>query len=77
MNLKSYDCAGSNNPTCKIWPSCNAPLGAEIRGIDLSLPLAATDVEAIEEAWRIRLVVVIRGQKLSDPQLLAFSRCFG
>jgi alpha-ketoglutarate-dependent taurine dioxygenase len=55
----------------------DAPLGAEIRGIDLSLPLAGSDVETIEEAWRMRLVVVIRGQKLSDPQLLAFSRCFG
>ena len=55
----------------------DAPLGAEVRGIDLSLPLAGNDVEAIEEAWRTRLVVVIRGQKLSDPQLLAFSRCFG
>ncbi len=54
-----------------------APLGAEVRGIDLSLPLAQDDVDVIEEAWRRRLVVVVRGQKLSDPQLLAFSKCFG
>lgn len=55
----------------------DAPLGAEIGGIDLSTPLAQDDVEAIEDAWRERLVVVFRGQRLSDPQLLAFSRNFG
>ena len=55
----------------------DAPLGAEIRDIDLAAPLAQADVHAIEEAWRWRLVVVARGQKLSDPQLLAFSRQFG
>src|ERR1700675_550906 len=55
----------------------NAPLGAEISGIDLSKALAKTDAEAIEDAWRRRLVVVVRGQNLTDPQLLAFSRHFG
>jgi taurine dioxygenase len=55
----------------------DAPLGAEISGLDLSLPLPKPGVEAIEEAWRTRLVVVFRQQKLSDPQLLAFSRYFG
>ncbi len=55
----------------------NAPLGAEIAGIDLSKPLAQDDVEVIEDAWREQLVVVFRGQRLSDPQLLAFSRNFG
>ena len=39
--------------------------------------IAQDDVEAIEDAWRERLVVVFHGQKLSDPQLLAFSRNFG
>jgi len=55
----------------------DAPLGAEIRGVDLSKPLAQDDVDAIEEAWRTRLVVVTHGQKLSDPQLLSFSEYFG
>ena len=55
----------------------NAPLGAEVHGIDLSMPMAQSDVDVIEEAWRTRLVVVFRGQKLSDPQLLAFSKYFG
>jgi taurine dioxygenase len=55
----------------------DAPLGTEIAGVDLSKPLSQDDVETIEETWRERLVVVFRGQRLSDPQLLAFSRNFG
>jgi taurine dioxygenase len=55
----------------------DAPLGAEISGIDLSEPLTSSDVEVIEGVWRDRLVVVFHDQKLSDPQLIAFSRNFG
>ena len=55
----------------------DAPLGAEVSGIDLSKPVALGDVETIQDVWRERLVVVFHGQKLSDPQLLAFSRNFG
>jgi alpha-ketoglutarate-dependent taurine dioxygenase len=55
----------------------DAPLGAEIRGVNLAEPLAGPDLGAIQEAWRTRLVIVVRGQRLSDPQLLAFSRQFG
>jgi taurine dioxygenase len=54
-----------------------APLGAEIAEIDLSEPLSRADIDAIETAWRERLVVVFHGQTLSDPQLIAFSRNFG
>ena len=55
----------------------DSPLGARLDGIDLAMPLAQSDVDAIAEAWRRRLVVVAHGQRLSDPQLLAFSRYFG
>ena len=55
----------------------DAPLGAEISGIDLSRPVSSTEVAAIEGVWRERLVVVFHGQTLSDPQLIAFSRNFG
>jgi taurine dioxygenase len=55
----------------------DAPLGAEISGIDLSRPVPSGDVAAIEGAWRERLIVVFHGQDLSDPQLIAFSRNFG
>ena len=55
----------------------DAPLGAQFGGIDLAERLTGADFEAIEEAWQTRLVIVARGQRLSDPQLLAFSRQFG
>jgi taurine dioxygenase len=55
----------------------NAALGAEITGIDLSKPVTPDEVEAIEDAWRERLVVIFHGQNLSDPQLIAFSKNFG
>ncbi|MBX9777096.1 MAG: TauD/TfdA family dioxygenase [Xanthobacteraceae bacterium] len=54
-----------------------APLGAEIAGVDVSKPLPRSDIAAIENAWRDRLVVVFHGQSLDDPQLIAFSRNFG
>ncbi|MEJ0076266.1 MAG: TauD/TfdA family dioxygenase [Alphaproteobacteria bacterium] len=54
-----------------------ASLGAEIDGIDLSKPVSQGDVDAIEKVWSERLVVVFHAQKLSDPQLIAFSRRFG
>jgi taurine dioxygenase len=55
----------------------DAPLGAEVSGVDLAKPLSQADIEAIEAAWRTRFVVVIRGPVMSDPQLLAFSGRFG
>jgi taurine dioxygenase len=55
----------------------DAALGAEIAGIDVSRPLPQSDIDAIESAWRERLVVVMHGQNLSDPQLIAFSKNFG
>jgi alpha-ketoglutarate-dependent taurine dioxygenase len=55
----------------------DAALGAEIAGVDVSRPLPQSDIDAIESAWRDRLVVVMHGQNLSDPQLIAFSKNFG
>jgi taurine dioxygenase len=55
----------------------DAPLGAEISGINLSSSITPSDLETIEDVWRERLVVVFQDQQLSDPQLIAFSRNFG
>ena len=55
----------------------DAPLGAQISGIDLSRPVTSSDVRAIEDVWRERLVVVFHRQKLSDPELITFSKNFG
>jgi alpha-ketoglutarate-dependent taurine dioxygenase len=52
-------------------------LGAEIGGLDLSRPLASEIFVEVRAAWLEHLVLRIRGQKLTDPQILAFSRNFG
>jgi taurine dioxygenase len=52
-------------------------LGAEVGGVDVSKPLPQADIDAIEDVWRERLVVVFHDQSLTDPQLIAFSRNFG
>ena len=51
-------------------------LGAEVGGVDLRAVDTATFAE-IKDAWRKHLVLRFRGQVLTDPQLLAFSKLFG
>lgn len=55
----------------------DAPLGAVIEGIDAGRPLSPQEQGELLAAWQRHLVLVLRGQSLSDPQLLAFSRLFG
>jgi taurine dioxygenase len=51
--------------------------GAELGGIDLSRPLAAYEVRAIKDAWNEHIVLVFRGQKLSQDDQLRFAAYFG
>jgi taurine dioxygenase len=53
------------------------PLGSEVESVDLSKPLSAEARAEITDALERRLVVIARGQRMSDPELLAFSRNFG
>jgi len=59
----------------KVTPLAPA-LGAELSGLDLRAVDAATFAE-IRKAWHQHLVLRFRGQMLSNPELLAFSRLFG
>jgi taurine dioxygenase len=52
-------------------------LGAEVRGVDLSQPIAPRLFAQIRAAWLEHMVLRFCGQKLTGPQLLAFSRNFG
>ncbi len=54
-----------------------AALGAEIRGVDISRKLSDGDRRAIHAAWLDHCVVLVRGQTLDDPALMAFARNFG
>jgi taurine dioxygenase len=51
--------------------------GAELSGVDLSKPLAHHEVEAIKQAWDQYLVLVFRGQKLTQDDQLRFASYFG
>lgn len=53
-----------------------AACGAEVTGVDLAEPDAATIV-ALSEALAAHLVVVVRGQKLDEVQLRALGEAFG
>ena len=52
-------------------------IGSEVRGVDLSRPLADDTLAQIREALLERLVLVFREQRLTEAQHIAFSRCFG
>jgi len=54
-------------------PAC----GAEISGVDLTKPLSAAEVQAIKDAWGKYLVLVFRGQKVSQDDQLRFASYFG
>jgi len=56
-----------------LSPAC----GAEISGVDLTKPLSPGTVAAIKEAWGKHLVLVFRGQTLTEDQQLRFASCFG
>jgi taurine dioxygenase len=53
-----------------------ACLGAEVRGVDLR-NLGEARFAAIYAAWLDHAVLLVRGQSLSDDDLIAFSRRFG
>jgi taurine dioxygenase len=57
--------------------STGAALGADIEGIDLVGTLAPEAIAAVKAAWAQHLVLRFRGQRLSDEDLLRFSRQFG
>jgi taurine dioxygenase len=51
-------------------------LAGEIQGVDLKR-LSDSDFAAIHRAWLDHLVILFRGQQLTDADLIAFSRRFG
>jgi taurine dioxygenase len=51
--------------------------GAEIGGVDLTKELAKETVAAIREAWGRHLVLLFRGQTISQEQQLRFASYFG
>lgn len=73
MEVRSQGFTAASAPA--VVPT-GAALGAEIRGVDLRR-LDGDGFAAIHRAWLDHLVLLFRGQALSDDDLIAFSRRFG
>jgi taurine dioxygenase len=56
-----------------LSPAC----GAEIKGVDLTKPLAKETVQIIQDAWDKYIVLVFRGQQVSQDDQLRFASYFG
>lgn len=52
-------------------------IGAEIRGIDLSKPVSEETAQALRQAWLEHIVLIFRGQKLSQEDHMNATRIFG
>jgi len=51
--------------------------GAEVCGIDLSMPLDAKAAQEVRDLWLAHELLLFRGQKLEEKNLVEFSRNFG
>jgi taurine dioxygenase len=75
MRPQPLAAVSARSSSVKIIPT-RAALGAEIQGVDLK-NLSDADFTAIHRAWLDHLVILFRGQQLSDADLIAFSRRLG
>jgi len=62
--------------TLEVVPLSPA-LGAEIRGVDLRAPLDDEAIRLIRKAWNDHLVILLRGQDLSEEDQVRFGETFG
>ncbi len=51
--------------------------GAEVSGVDLSMPLDAKAAQEVRDLWLAHELLLFRGQKLEEKNLVEFSRNFG
>jgi alpha-ketoglutarate-dependent taurine dioxygenase len=75
LSVESEVVRGVRSEPINVVPT-GAALGAEVRGVDLR-DIDAAQFSAIERAWHDHQVLLVRGQTLSDQDLIAFSRRFG
>ncbi len=65
----------SDRPVIEVVPS-GRPLGAEIKGVDVT-KIDAAHFTAIRQALHDHQVILFRDQDIDDPQFLEFARFFG
>lgn len=74
-SVRAEDAVAPSARELQVRPLCEA-VGAEIAGVDLS-HLSDSDLDRIIEAWDAHSALLFRDQKLSESDLIAFSRRFG
>lgn len=55
----------------------DAALGAEVRGVNFTLPVPTTVNDALRAAWSKHLVLLFRGQQLSEEKFISAAEVFG
>jgi taurine dioxygenase len=75
MNVESKVARDAAVGSIDVIPT-GAALGAVVRGVDLT-SLDDRQFAALKRAWHQHQVILVRGQTLSDQDLVAFSRRFG
>ncbi len=53
------------------------PIGAEVKGIDFSLPISDGIISLLNKAWRQHLVLFFRNQNLTQKEYLNVAKVFG
>lgn len=62
--------------TVQVVP-CSDALGAEIKNLDLRAPIDAPTADLLRKAWADHLILLVRGQQITDAELVRFSSVFG
>ena len=62
--------------TLEVVPT-GAALGAEVRGLDLALPVSDAIAQTLHDAWYEHLVLLFRGQALGDDAIMRTADIFG
>ena len=76
LNERAAPATATRSPAIEIRPF-DAPLGAEVLGLDLSRPLSTADFSRIHRAHLDHHVLVFRDQRITPQQHVDFSRRFG
>lgn len=74
--LRHASVEGNTVTKIEIVPT-GAAVGAEIRGVNLALPVPADVQEVLRKAWADHMVLVFRGQQIGDDHLLLAADVFG
>jgi taurine dioxygenase len=75
LGIESDMARGAGRDSTGVIPT-GAALGAEVRGVDVR-NFGDLEFATLTRAWHDHQVLLVRGQTLSDQDLIAFSRCFG